>query len=591
MVRRRSACPRDRAQPRRRRGRLRCRPAHRPLPHGRRRQSAAPQSGGQDLRGSFEGPEAGRAAGPVADRRAGSTSTRTATSTLRRQLLRGRACGQGVPRRREGRRRVSRTPSIATMASRRPTSGSPEPAGHRSRRRGTTVKAKSGLSIALAPWPGSRRCSGGVSTAHRVSPCSTSTTTAISTWCSADRWRRPSPSSTIGSGSSTRRRSRECPAPTAPSRASWRPISTADGRADLVAAERWRAVCRPGATSPSEPPSRRRKPTLRIVADQCSATGDRRQAHRPRPRRPARPARSAGCVGEARTRSSCRRGLATKGSGSRPQPLPIEAREPGSRRPDGRRSGRRPAARHPGDQAGRGPALAAQPGQRPALAGPPAGRALAGQARVDAHQLARDRNSRHASKGRGSMSPTTTRRPTRAWASRSRRSCSGLGRHEQDGPGPPALARRRDAVRAQHRGRIRSSSWPRTIARPGAARCFSRGTGERFVCIGDFLGGGGLGYLVAPGVYSQPDRDEAMAITAEQLRPSDGVYRLSITEPMDEIAYLDHSEARRGRSAAGRLDHARRAVRPRGPAADRRADRLADGDRAGPRRPISTAAT
>src|SRR5215218_2095434 len=63
--------------------------------------------------------------------------------------------------------------------------------------------------------------------------------------------------------------------------------------------------------------------------------------------------------------------------------------------------------------------------------------------------------------------------------------------------------------------------------------------GERFVCLGDFLGGGGLGYLVAPGVYGQPDRDEAMAITAEQLRVDRGVYRLSVTEPMDEVAYLD----------------------------------------------------
>jgi tetratricopeptide (TPR) repeat protein len=64
--------------------------------------------------------------------------------------------------------------------------------------------------------------------------------------------------------------------------------------------------------------------------------------------------------------------------------------------------------------------------------------------------------------------------------------------------------------------------------------------GRRFVCIGDFLGGGGLGYLIAPGVYSQPDRDESVAITAEQLRESGGRLRLSITEPMDEIAYLDH---------------------------------------------------
>jgi hypothetical protein len=64
--------------------------------------------------------------------------------------------------------------------------------------------------------------------------------------------------------------------------------------------------------------------------------------------------------------------------------------------------------------------------------------------------------------------------------------------------------------------------------------------GHRFVCPGDFLGGGGLGYLLAPGVFSQPDRDEAVAIRADQLAPEGGIFRLAITEPMDEIAYLDH---------------------------------------------------
>lgn len=64
--------------------------------------------------------------------------------------------------------------------------------------------------------------------------------------------------------------------------------------------------------------------------------------------------------------------------------------------------------------------------------------------------------------------------------------------------------------------------------------------GERFECIGDFLGGGGLGYLVAPGVYSQPDRDEAVAIAPGQIRAIQGAFRLSVTEPMDEVAYLDH---------------------------------------------------
>ncbi|MFO0960151.1 MAG: CRTAC1 family protein [Isosphaeraceae bacterium] len=63
--------------------------------------------------------------------------------------------------------------------------------------------------------------------------------------------------------------------------------------------------------------------------------------------------------------------------------------------------------------------------------------------------------------------------------------------------------------------------------------------GSRFACIGDFLGGGGLGYLVEPGVYSEPDRDEAVLINPGQLKASGGVYHLRIAEPMDEIAYLD----------------------------------------------------
>ncbi len=63
--------------------------------------------------------------------------------------------------------------------------------------------------------------------------------------------------------------------------------------------------------------------------------------------------------------------------------------------------------------------------------------------------------------------------------------------------------------------------------------------GKRFACVGDFLGGGGLGYLVAPGTYGQPDRDEAMLIGAHVLRAENGSYRLRVLEPMDEVAYLD----------------------------------------------------
>ncbi|WP_052298892.1 FG-GAP-like repeat-containing protein [Isosphaera pallida] len=71
--------------------------------------------------------------------------------------------------------------------------------------------------------------------------------------------------------------------------------------------------------------------------------------------------------------------------------------------------------------------------------------------------------------------------------------------------------------------------------------CFTW-NGTRFECLGDFLGGGGMGYLVAPGIYGQPDRDEALLIRSDQLKPTRGVYRIAVVEPMDEISYLDHFE-------------------------------------------------
>ncbi len=64
--------------------------------------------------------------------------------------------------------------------------------------------------------------------------------------------------------------------------------------------------------------------------------------------------------------------------------------------------------------------------------------------------------------------------------------------------------------------------------------------GTKFTCLGDFAGAAGLGFLEAPGEYHPPDRDEAMAISSDQLREFGGIYRLSVVEPMDEVAYLDH---------------------------------------------------
>ena len=43
--------------------------------------------------------------------------------------------------------------------------------------------------------------------------------------------------------------------------------------------------------------------------------------------------------------------------------------------------------------------------------------------------------------------------------------------------------------------------------------------GCRYRCVSDLLAGGGLGYYLAPGVYAEPDRDEAVAIPDELLCP------------------------------------------------------------------------
>lgn len=64
--------------------------------------------------------------------------------------------------------------------------------------------------------------------------------------------------------------------------------------------------------------------------------------------------------------------------------------------------------------------------------------------------------------------------------------------------------------------------------------------GERFEFVTDFLGGGGIGYMIAPGVYSEPDPDEDVFIDSRLLVPDErGHFILKIAEPMDEMTYLD----------------------------------------------------
>ena len=61
--------------------------------------------------------------------------------------------------------------------------------------------------------------------------------------------------------------------------------------------------------------------------------------------------------------------------------------------------------------------------------------------------------------------------------------------------------------------------------------------GSRFRFVTDFLGGGIIGYLTAPGEYYTPDHDEYVRIG--ELVPKEGHYVLQAANQLEEIIYLD----------------------------------------------------
>lgn len=63
--------------------------------------------------------------------------------------------------------------------------------------------------------------------------------------------------------------------------------------------------------------------------------------------------------------------------------------------------------------------------------------------------------------------------------------------------------------------------------------------GERYAFVSDFLGVGGIGYAVGPGEYAPPRPWENLLLPAALLQPRDGGYHLKVSEPMEEVAYLD----------------------------------------------------
>ena len=66
--------------------------------------------------------------------------------------------------------------------------------------------------------------------------------------------------------------------------------------------------------------------------------------------------------------------------------------------------------------------------------------------------------------------------------------------------------------------------------------------GKRFVFVTDFMGGGEMGHLDAPGVYNTPDPDEYVRIPGDLLQEYNGRYELRVTNELEEAIFFDRFE-------------------------------------------------
>ncbi len=63
--------------------------------------------------------------------------------------------------------------------------------------------------------------------------------------------------------------------------------------------------------------------------------------------------------------------------------------------------------------------------------------------------------------------------------------------------------------------------------------------GARFEFITDFMGGGEMGYWVAPGARNHPDPDEYVRIREDQLRERNGRFEIRVTNELEEALYVN----------------------------------------------------
>ena len=95
----------------------------------------------------------------------------------------------------------------------------------------------------------------------------------------------------------------------------------------------------------------------------------------------------------------------------------------------------------------------------------------------------------------------------------------------------------RDAWRTRRR--------PRALAveeldrKPSSCPYLYAWNGRAFAFVTDFMGGGEMGYQMAPGVWNEPDPLEYVRLDDTQLRARDGRYELRVTNELEEALFVD----------------------------------------------------
>jgi len=77
---------------------------------------------------------------------------------------------------------------------------------------------------------------------------------------------------------------------------------------------------------------------------------------------------------------------------------------------------------------------------------------------------------------------------------------------------------------------------------PGSCPFLYSWNGSRYVFVTDVLGATPLGLPIDEQRYVEPDHDELVRMTSDQIAPTDGEYRVQLTEELRETTYLDRAQ-------------------------------------------------